>query len=187
MIVVDDCSTDGTGDLVLHLVQSAPVPLRLIRCKQNSGGPAHPMDVGTEASSSEVVAFFDQDDLMCKEKVELVSQALGGEPRIGLAFGQFRQMDESGVPHPLAERVYDVFPKQATTLGPGEVFFSILNHDYRFGGAGGTAITKQAWKDLRGFNPKLATCWDRDFALRLACRRWSVAYVPHRVLLPSAS
>jgi glycosyltransferase involved in cell wall biosynthesis len=178
ILVVDDGSTDDTVQLVLGLVPSAPVPLRLIQSERNSGGPAQPMNLGVEAAASEVVAFLDQDDIMCKEKIQLVSEAMRRDPHIGLVFGQFHQMDDRGVIVASTELVYDIFPDKASTLSPEDVFFSIIKHDYRFGGAGGTAVTKRAWKDLGGFDANYHVCWDRDFALRLACRQWSVAYIP---------
>src|SRR5262249_1096598 len=144
------------------------------RCDRNSGGPARPMNLGVEAALSEVVAFLDQDDVMCKDKVERVSRVLGRDPKVGLVFGQIRLMDQNGGLFPSVQDLYDIFPKDGGTLDSGEVFLSIVNHDYRFGGAGGTAITKHAWRDLNGFDPRFSVCWDRDFALRLALRSWRV-------------
>ncbi|HTU91476.1 MAG TPA: glycosyltransferase [Gemmataceae bacterium] len=183
IIVADDCSTDGTADLVRSLARHAPVSLRVLQCDRNSGGPAHPMNLGMEAASSEIVAFLDQDDLMCKDKIERVSHALGTDPTIGLVFGQIRLIDRNGVLYPPVQNFYDIFPMEAATLSPSEVFLSIVNQDYRFGGAGGTAVIKRAWQDLQGFDSRFSICWDRDFALRLALRGWKVAYVPHEVFL----
>jgi glycosyltransferase involved in cell wall biosynthesis len=179
IIVVDDCSADETVALVEKAAAESPVPIRLIRLPCNSGGPAQPMNLGVETASSDVVAFLDQDDIMDKDKVELVSQVLGKDPQVGLAFGQFHYMDRNGSLHIPVRDLYDIFPKETSTLDAGEVFFSIVNHGYRFGGAGGTAVTKSAWRDLRGFDSRFIICWDLDFALRLALRSWRVAYVAH--------
>jgi glycosyltransferase involved in cell wall biosynthesis len=179
IIVVDDRSTDGTPEIVRDSAKRSPVPLRVIELERTSGGPAHPMNVGLEATATETVALLDQDDVLCREQVALISQTLGKDPEIGLAFGESRLMDENGKVCPVFHRVHYVFPDEGGKLGPGEVFTALVTHSHRFGGAGGTAVRKQTWRDLGGFNSKYSICWDLDFVLRLAIRGWSVAYVPH--------
>jgi glycosyltransferase involved in cell wall biosynthesis len=178
IIVVDDNSTDGTLDIVREVAKTGPVPIRVIHLQRNSGGPARPMNLGMEAAATEIVTLLDQDDVLCKEQVELISRVLGKDPQIGLAFGEFRYMDKNGAVQPSFQRAYNMYPKEGATLGPREAFSSLVNHDYRFGGGGGTAVLKRTWQDLGGFNPKFSICWDLDFVLRLAVRGWSFAYIP---------
>src|SRR5262249_31104546 len=46
IIVVDDCSKDGTASMVAALARDSPVPLRVIPLVRNSGGPSRPLNVG---------------------------------------------------------------------------------------------------------------------------------------------
>lgn len=102
IIVVDDCSTDGTQQLVNKIAASSPVPLRLIRLENNSGGPARPINVGVAASSGEFVAILDQDDLFAGNHLEEHISALNGDAKLSFAFSwcgdfvereHFRQSD----------------------------------------------------------------------------------------------
>ena len=87
VIVVDDCSTDGTANLVQALAHTVPVPLRLIRCDRNSGGPAHPLNVGVAAAQGELIAVLDQDDVFAPDKIEREVGLLTGFPDAALVAG----------------------------------------------------------------------------------------------------
>ena len=62
VIVVDDCSSDGTAALADSLVATAPVPLRIIRLPKNTGGPAAPTNAGIAEASGDIIATLDHDD-----------------------------------------------------------------------------------------------------------------------------
>lgn len=87
IIVVDDASTDGTPNLVEQIAKNAPVPLRMIRLTENSGGPARPMNTGIERTTSEYIALLDHDDEMMPEKLALQTDALDSTPEAALCFG----------------------------------------------------------------------------------------------------
>ena len=87
VIVVDDRSTDGTADLVEGLARTAPVPLRLIRCERNSGGPARPINIGVAAAQGEFIAVLDQDDVFSPDKIDRQTRLLAGHPDASLAVG----------------------------------------------------------------------------------------------------
>ncbi len=96
IIVVDDASTDGTAELVEQMASESPVPLRVIRLKENSGGPAQPMNVGIECGKCDYVALLDQDDLMDAGKLEHLTGLLNEHPKAGMAFGQYRAFRDDG-------------------------------------------------------------------------------------------
>lgn len=68
VIVVDDCSTDRTVEVLTQY--SVNSRIRVICLEQNSGGPAHPRNIGVKAASGEYVAFLDADDLWESTKIE---------------------------------------------------------------------------------------------------------------------
>jgi glycosyltransferase involved in cell wall biosynthesis len=61
IIVVDDCSTDNTVEIVKDIQQSYP-HLLLFSMPQNSGGPSAPRNLGIEKARGEYVTFLDDDD-----------------------------------------------------------------------------------------------------------------------------
>lgn len=70
VIVVDDCSTDDTCDVVRRMTSAAPVPMKLIVLDLNVG-PSHTRNVGWETASGKYVAFLDSDDTWHPNKLEI--------------------------------------------------------------------------------------------------------------------
>ncbi|MER5176788.1 glycosyltransferase family 2 protein [Streptomyces sp. NPDC002896] len=63
VIAVDDCSTDGSGDILQRLAAEDP-RLRVIRRDANSGGCGTPRNDGIDACTSPYVMFLDSDDVL---------------------------------------------------------------------------------------------------------------------------
>jgi glycosyltransferase involved in cell wall biosynthesis len=87
IIVVDDCSTDDTPTIVKHIASDSPLPIRLIRLQDNSGGPAKPINVGIAAAQSELIAVLDQDDVFVHDKLEQEASVLSRHPNLALVAG----------------------------------------------------------------------------------------------------
>lgn len=75
LIVVDDCSSDGTREVVIRL-SNGDNRIRLIALEDNSGGAAKPRNVGVKSVSSELVAFMDADDVWHPRKLEVQLRVL---------------------------------------------------------------------------------------------------------------
>ncbi|MFB4307265.1 CDP-glycerol glycerophosphotransferase family protein [Actinomadura sp. GTD37] len=63
-VIVDDASTDGTGEAADRLAAAHPGRVRAVRLPSNSGGCGRPRNTGIEASSGRYVMFLDSDDLL---------------------------------------------------------------------------------------------------------------------------
>lgn len=70
MIIVDDCSTDNTREVVEEW-SARDRRVRLITLEKNFGGPAGPRNVGIENAKGEYIAFLDADDIWHPRKLEL--------------------------------------------------------------------------------------------------------------------
>ena len=70
IVIVDDCSSDNSRDLVGDFSANSHVPVRLIRLHKNSGGPAVPVNVGFSKTQTELVAICEQDDVMKPIKLQ---------------------------------------------------------------------------------------------------------------------
>jgi glycosyltransferase involved in cell wall biosynthesis len=68
MICVDDCSSDGSGELVQSLIDK-DCRIRLIRLEENSGA-AVARNVAIEAARGRYIAFLDSDDIWLPYKLE---------------------------------------------------------------------------------------------------------------------
>lgn len=69
LIVVDDCSTDGSRELVQRFVDQDP-RIQLLALSKNYGGPAGPRNRGVEIARGEWISFLDADDLWHPLKLE---------------------------------------------------------------------------------------------------------------------
>jgi glycosyltransferase involved in cell wall biosynthesis len=92
IIVVDDGSTDQTGEVV---EASAPKcrPLRLFR-RPHSGLPAT-RNFGINKSNGEFIAPLDSDDLWHPEKIARQVEAIKASPKIGLVYCWTVDIDEN--------------------------------------------------------------------------------------------
>lgn len=83
VIVVDDGSVDGSGDL------ARAHPLRPRVLTRPNGGPAAARNLGVAASSGELLALLDADDLWLPDKLARQAAALAARPDAGATFAHF--------------------------------------------------------------------------------------------------
>lgn len=69
MIVVDDCSTDSSRDIVKNF-EDQDSRIKLIQSTVNFGGPALPRNIGIENAKGTYIAFLDADDVWMPHKIE---------------------------------------------------------------------------------------------------------------------
>ena len=70
VIVVDDCSTDKSCEVVENYVPKFGGRLELIRRKQNSGLPSAPSNTGIKMSRGKYIFLMDNDDIMTNTAME---------------------------------------------------------------------------------------------------------------------
>ncbi|MYX39776.1 glycosyltransferase, partial [Streptomyces sp. SID89] len=63
VVAVDDCSTDGSHEVLARLAADEP-RLRVIRRERNSGGCGSPRNDGIDAATCPYVMFLDSDDVL---------------------------------------------------------------------------------------------------------------------------
>jgi len=69
MIIVDDCSTDNSRDIVKEY-EAKDSRIKLIELKKNFGGPARPRNIGLDVSKGDYLAFLDADDVWLENKLQ---------------------------------------------------------------------------------------------------------------------
>jgi len=78
LIIVDDCSTDGSLEIVKNFFKDAPVfvkhvKLKIIELKKNYG-PGYARNIGFSNTSGDVISFLDADDIYIPELLERADQ-----------------------------------------------------------------------------------------------------------------
>jgi glycosyltransferase involved in cell wall biosynthesis len=100
ILVVDDCSTDGSAEIVEHRMQ-ADARIRLIRHETNHGGPYSARNTALDEAAGDYLVFLDQDDLLIPGGLEgMASLIASGDSdlvrglRISLKDGREKVMNE---------------------------------------------------------------------------------------------
>jgi len=152
VIVVDDCSTDETPDVCSELAD-----VRYIRLTTNQG-LAHARNVGVAESSSEFIAFLDDDDLRLPDSLEKQLCRMMTEERIALCYaraliGDARRQLPTG----------EIYPSECPQ---GDIFWELLENN--FIPMPTVLVRKSALLELGGFNTALPLVEDWDMWLRIS-------------------
>jgi glycosyltransferase involved in cell wall biosynthesis len=90
IIVVDDCSTDGSANIV------AKYRDRIIHIKQEKNiGPLRNSLSGLKAATGDIVAFLDGDDVWMPEKLEAIEKEFLQDEEVVLVSHDFIRVDEN--------------------------------------------------------------------------------------------
>ncbi|MGE0717060.1 MAG: glycosyltransferase family 2 protein [Alphaproteobacteria bacterium] len=131
IVVADDGSTDGSGDI------AAAHPLRPLVLRLSGGGAAAARNAAVAASTAELLAFLDADDLWTPRHLETLEAALS--PETDLVFGHVEQFVSP-----------DLTPEEAARL--------IVPEGVQPGFLIGAMLTRRTFVDrLGGFDPALRT------------------------------
>ena len=72
VIVVDDCSTDNSAEVVENYISNFNGRLKLSRMKKNSGGPGAPTNKGIARACGKYIWAVDNDDLIMNNAIEVL-------------------------------------------------------------------------------------------------------------------
>ncbi|MBE0472221.1 MAG: glycosyltransferase family 2 protein [Methyloprofundus sp.] len=95
MIIVDDCSTDGSVELIDSFV-AQDSRIKLIQLSENSGA-AVARNTAIEAAQGRYIAFLDSDDIWLPNKLETQLQFMQ-ERDIAFSYSAYEKIDEQGQP-----------------------------------------------------------------------------------------
>lgn len=164
IIVVDDGSTDGTGEA---LAAAYGEQIRYVR--QDNQGESVARNRGLELAQGEYVALLDSDDLWLPEKLARQMTAIETDAKVGLVFCQSWIIDGEG------RRVHDI--PHGTHLRNGKLTLEGLCLHNRISGPSTTLIRRAVLNHIGGFDPDIHFGEDWDLWLRIAMH-YELAFVP---------
>jgi glycosyltransferase involved in cell wall biosynthesis len=138
VVVVNDGSKDGTRD---YLRSVRDLDLRTIEVQD--AGPAKARNAGLRASTSDLVAFLDADDLWPPNTLARLTQALAEHPEAGIAQGMIRNFRET-------PQLYRHFVTPA----------------YHFINLGSMVWRRSIFDEVGLLDEELSLCEDMDFVMR---------------------
>ena len=174
IIVVDDCSTDETQQVVRSLAANSPVPLRLLVLDKNSGGPSRPLNIGVDAAKSEWIATLDQDDVMRPRRLEVQHSSLIESNECSLSLGRFTiigSSDEDGLkqmwPVPQFDGLDEAIDNDnAFSVVDSRIAFKPLLERNYAGSTSNFFFSRSNFYSIGKFDETVTTCSDLDFLLR---------------------
>lgn len=78
LIIVDDCSTDGSFDKLQEYVKRTPLNITLLQADKNSG-PGNARNIGLDHAQGEWITFVDNDDWVTEDFLERVNVIINRE------------------------------------------------------------------------------------------------------------
>ncbi|MDQ1521071.1 MAG: hypothetical protein QOI55_2144, partial [Actinomycetota bacterium] len=166
--VVDDGSTDGTGDVVATYANRG---VRGVR--QANAGAGAARDAGVRHSRGSLVAFLDSDDTWLPDKVTRQVAHFRAHPHVALVGGAYLQCDERN-------EATAFIP--APRVAAGHLFERLLVENFI---ATSTAVVRRTCLEAVGGFGRLPLGQDWDTWLRIA-RRYAIGFVPDVVALRRA-
>ncbi|MCX7824571.1 MAG: glycosyltransferase [Verrucomicrobiae bacterium] len=170
VIVVDDGSTDGTGDSVRERYDREP---RVRYIWQANAERAVARNRGITAAQGEFLAFLDSDDAWLPQKLEKQLPLFTQDSAVDLVHSGYAIIDEKGV------KVRDFVLNEGVA---GDIFLDMI-HQNQVGSP--TAIVRRRAIERAGVfcvNPALLTFEDWEFWTRV-CYRSRAAYIAEPLAL----
>lgn len=154
-IVVDDGSTDGTGERVRA---GADPRIRLI--EQSNKGVSTARNVGLANASAAYLLFLDGDDLLHPDALARLSAHLEAHPEALAAYGTAWAIFEDGRPYPQK-------PLHRRSFHSGNLLARMMRGE-NFLLMGSTLVRTRVARELGGFKAQLRLSEDWEFWCRMA-------------------
>jgi glycosyltransferase involved in cell wall biosynthesis len=168
-LIVDDCSTDSTFEIIQRLARSPRFSRRfrkliVTRSRRNMGAH-HTLNLGLAAASGEFITFINSDDAYEPERLHRLISRRSSADTAFLAFSAVSLIDGRGEPigqHKLKE-ILEHGPKRLGAELPS-ISFAFLRHQLT-GSTGNIFVNRALLTKVGGFSP-LKYCHDWEFMLR---------------------
>jgi glycosyltransferase involved in cell wall biosynthesis len=175
LIIVDDCSADGSVALIQEWLRTTGTECSLIVHEENQG-VCRTRNHALAQARGKYVSSISTDDVWLPDKIAVqVAQMEKLPSSVGVLYGDAYLIDEAG--NPLPKTFFESSRHTRTFEQPpeGDVFAQLL--EVIFVPVMTTLVRRDCYETVGPYDESLAY-EDRDMLLRLA-RRYDFAYTPH--------
>lgn len=159
IIVVDDCSIDGTKKYVNSLGD------RLIYyCTSSNQGHAATMNLGVQNAQGDWIKPLDDDDYMAANCIEEMTKAITLHPQAVIISCQAAQVDTNEVE---ISRTRKTGPGKAFYIPQEDIHYGMLLESAPFGTPIQVAFRRDAFLESGGWDTNLRSCDDIDSWIRI--------------------
>lgn len=162
LIIVDDCSTDNSVEIITRWLKSYDKPYKFIRNETNLGG-SKPYNIGLSNMSGKYYSPIDSDDVMLPEKIErqvALLEAAGTDTAAAYSDAFLIGADSQ----PLEGRFISRY-RQFTEVPSGDIYHTLLQGNFI---PLGSLLIKKAALDETGYFDDELVYGDFDLWLRIA-------------------
>ena len=171
LIIVDDCSTDGSVAIIERWLKENGIDCTFIRHQQNYG-LCKTVNDALAAASGKYISMVASDDIWLPDKIERQVKIMESQPEhVAVLYSDAFQIDENG--HPLPDTF--VPPSRRLIKMPEDQILNMLL-EYNFIPAVTTLIRRSCYEQVGLYDENLP--WeDWDMWMRIA-RHYSFIYSP---------
>jgi glycosyltransferase involved in cell wall biosynthesis len=94
LLVIDDCSTDDSKEIVEHFC-SKDNRIKYFRTEIPSGSPTLPRNIGIGLAQGDFIAFLDSDDIWKSDKLETQIKLFENK-NVAIVFSNYEKISENG-------------------------------------------------------------------------------------------
>jgi glycosyltransferase involved in cell wall biosynthesis len=168
IIIVDDGSADGSAEFAEAL--ETPFPKHVIRVE--NGGQSRARNIAAESAVGEYIAFLDHDDIWHRDHLRRLLEPFGADPDLGWSYCDVDEVDhDAQVVHHSWLRMLNPAVEH-----PKRSLYNLLAADmFIFPSA--AVVRAAAFRDVGGFDERLAGYEDDDLFLRLFRAGWGNVFI----------
>lgn len=152
IIIIDDCSTDDTAEVVRGMNDE-----RIIYLKHsiNKGG-SEARNTGIKKATGNFIGFLDSDDQWLPDKLEKQLKQFEGRPDVGVVYTGVQVVDEHNLP------TRKIVPEYR-----GEILPKLFESNC-IDTTSSVLVKREVLDQVKGFDAGLPSCQDWDLYIRLA-------------------
>jgi len=179
LVIIDDCSSDSTVEIIERLISDADFSKRFLNIKlikhNNNKGASSSINEGIKASGGRYVSVINTDDSYEKNRLAEMYIAVSGR-RMAIAFSAFNTIDNNGkhIEYKNLDTIRDIHEQMANGKNQKEkamIFNSAILDNNLSISTGNMFFTRHLFDKLGGFG-EYSYIHDWDFILRatLVCQ-----------------